>query len=99
MRHTIVGFHRDDTGEWVADLSCGHGRFVSLEPLFEDATAEDRERHLGALLECRRCDEEQADEGGDPACWAEMVCERCGSLVERPGHVCPTGRGPLQGRG
>lgn len=25
------------------------------------------------------------DEGGDPACWLERVCEECGRLRERPG--------------
>ncbi len=27
------------------------------------------------------------DEGGDPACWLERVCERCGALVTGP-HRC-----------
>jgi hypothetical protein len=32
-------------------------------------------------------------EGGDPACWLEDVCERCGAFVEAGAddrHVCRT---------
>jgi hypothetical protein len=31
------------------------------------------------------------DEGGDPACWLDRVCEDCGAFLEddRP-HDCPT---------
>jgi hypothetical protein len=37
-------------------------------------------------------DDERVDEGGDPACWLELVCERCGRVVEPPGpHRCPAG--------
>lgn len=28
-------------------------------------------------------------EGGDPACWLDHVCERCGRFLERPeDHDC-----------
>jgi uncharacterized protein len=28
-------------------------------------------------------------QGGDPACWLDQVCERCGRFVERPDdHEC-----------
>jgi hypothetical protein len=30
------------------------------------------------------------DEGGDPACWLDRVCERCGAFVEDGrSHECP----------
>ncbi|MEU6238694.1 hypothetical protein [Kitasatospora sp. NPDC047058] len=29
--------------------------------------------------------EEGVDEGGEPACWLDRVCEECGRLRERPG--------------
>lgn len=30
------------------------------------------------------------DEGGDPACWLNQVCEECGRLIEdRLAEVCP----------
>ena len=28
------------------------------------------------------------DEGGDPPCWAESVCDACGALVDAGGHAC-----------
>jgi len=28
------------------------------------------------------------DDGGDPPCWADRVCEACGRLVESDAHVC-----------
>jgi tellurite methyltransferase len=40
-------------------------------------------------MEDRTISAETTDEGGDPACWAEMVCEECGAVVgpdpHRPG--------------
>jgi len=29
------------------------------------------------------------DLGGDPACWLDRVCERCGALIETDDHPCP----------
>lgn len=31
-----------------------------------------------------------ADQGGDPACWAHLICDGCGRVLE-PGeeHDCP----------
>lgn len=30
------------------------------------------------------------DEGGDPACWLNQVCDACGRLIEDPlADVCP----------
>ncbi len=28
-------------------------------------------------------------EGGDPACWAEQVCDACGQMVDATPHRCP----------
>jgi hypothetical protein len=28
----IVGFHRDDLGDWVADLECGHAQHLRHNP-------------------------------------------------------------------
>jgi rRNA maturation endonuclease Nob1 len=33
-------------------------------------------------------DADERDEGGDPACWLDRVCDACGRLVES-GDVCP----------
>ena len=29
-----------------------------------------------------------SEQGGDPACWADRVCEQCGRLIEHEPHVC-----------
>ena len=57
----IVGFHRDEQGDWVADLACGHGQHVRHRPPWElrlwVTTDAGRRAHLGKLLHCLRCDE------------------------------------------
>lgn len=60
MRQPIVGFHRDEQGDWIADLACGHGQHVRHEPPFMSRpwvlTHEGRERHLGEYLQCQQCE-------------------------------------------
>jgi hypothetical protein len=29
-----------------------------------------------------------SDQGGDPACWADRVCDRCGQIIEGEPHEC-----------
>jgi hypothetical protein len=34
-----------------------------------------------------------SDEGGDPACWLDSVCDQCGGFIDRDEeHVCRTTR-------
>ncbi len=44
---------------------------------------------------------EPGDEGGDPPCWAGLLCPECGAMVDRAGHHrldCPlNGTTPLPG--
>jgi hypothetical protein len=58
----IVGFHQDEHGDWVADLACGHTQHVRHRPPWElrpwVITEEGRQSYLGAVLNCKRCDEE-----------------------------------------
>jgi len=92
VEQTIVGYHRDDQGEWVAELACGHQRHVRHEPPFQVrpwvGDAEGRRERLGTPLECRLCDQ---DAGGESACFAHRLCPDCGVLLDgsphRPG--CP----------
>lgn len=55
----IVGFHQDEHGDWVADLACGHGQHVRHRPPWElrpwVTTEAGRRTHLGDILLCRRC--------------------------------------------
>jgi hypothetical protein len=63
----IVGFHRDEQGEWVAELECGHGQHVRHRPPWElrpwVMNEEGRWAHLGKVLRCARCDEDISREG------------------------------------
>ena len=60
MRRTITGFHRDDAGDWVAELSCLHGQHVRHQPPFQDRRwvlqQSGREERIGAELDCPLCD-------------------------------------------
>ncbi len=63
MTRAIVGYHLDDVGDWVADLDCGHGQHVRHQPPMTSRpwvlTADGRSSHLGTVLNCKKCDEEQ----------------------------------------
>ncbi|HEY4187318.1 MAG TPA: DUF3565 domain-containing protein [Polyangia bacterium] len=60
MKRTITGFHQDDLGDWVAELSCGHGQHVRHRPPWQVrpwvVTAVGRQARLGAQLHCKLCD-------------------------------------------
>jgi hypothetical protein len=66
----IVGFHPDDEGEWVAELSCRHNQHVRHRPPFQNrewaTTPEGRAARLGAELECKLCDEREQPFDGRP---------------------------------
>jgi tellurite resistance-related uncharacterized protein len=57
---TIDGFHQDDQGHWVAELSCLHNQHVRHRPPLWGrrwvTTERGRQEHLGAELECPLCD-------------------------------------------
>lgn len=60
MIRTIDGFHRDDAGDWVAELSCLHNQHIRHRPPFQnfewiDSTA-DRQARIGTAIECPLCD-------------------------------------------
>lgn len=56
----IVGFHRDQHGDWVADLECGHTQHVRHNPPWMNrewvVTPKGRRAHIGNLLNCKSCD-------------------------------------------
>lgn len=62
MVRVIVGFHRDEVGDWVAELDCGHGRHVRHRPPWEVRPwvmlPEGRKSRLGLRIECPKCDRE-----------------------------------------
>ena len=57
----IVGFHRDDDGDWVAELACQHNQHVRHNPPWTNRdwvqNEEGRKSKLGILLDCVLCDE------------------------------------------
>jgi hypothetical protein len=60
MDRAIVGFHRDELGDWVAELECGHFQHVRHDPPWQSRpwtqTPEGRASVLGRCLACRKCD-------------------------------------------
>ena len=64
---TIEGFHVDDAGDWVAELSCLHTQHVRHRPPFFDrpwvTTAHGRAAHTGSDLDCPLCDRAEIPEG------------------------------------
>lgn len=60
MRRAIAGYHQDEAGDWVAELTCGHGQHVRHKPPFWNRawtqTEDGRAAHLGTELDCVRCD-------------------------------------------
>ncbi len=60
MKQKIVGFDKDEVGDWVALLACGHTRHVRHHPPWFNRPwveqAEGRQRYLGTELECKKCE-------------------------------------------
>ncbi|HEX5385516.1 MAG TPA: DUF3565 domain-containing protein [Gemmatimonadales bacterium] len=56
----IVGFHRDDEGQWVADLECGHTQHMRHEPPWQVrewvTTEVGRARFVGRVISCVACE-------------------------------------------
>jgi hypothetical protein len=61
MNQAIVGYHQDERGDWVAELSCGHGQHVRHQPPMTTrvwvTTDAGRNQHVGTTLNCTICDE------------------------------------------
>jgi tellurite methyltransferase len=60
MERPITGFRLDEEGDWVAILGCGHLQHVRHNPPFVRrpwvTTEAGRQRTLGRMLNCVRCD-------------------------------------------
>ena len=61
MKQAIVGYFQDEHQDWVAKLKCGHNQHVRHNPPWINrpwvVTHEGRDEHIGALLDCRKCDQ------------------------------------------
>jgi tellurite resistance-related uncharacterized protein len=60
MIRVIDGFHQDDEGDWVAELSCLHDQHVRHSPPFQERpwveSEVGRTERLGSAIECPLCD-------------------------------------------
>ena len=67
MKRRIAGFHRDEAGDWVAELECGHNQHVRHQPPFVlrpwVVTDAGRREKIGAALDCLLCDREGVGSG------------------------------------
>ncbi len=59
LKQGITGFHRDDAGDWVAELACGHNQHTRHNPPWTNRpwviTAEGRQSMIGHELTCKKC--------------------------------------------
>lgn len=85
MNQAITGFHQDEEGDWVAELSCGHNQHVRHNPPFMQrpwvVSAAGREERLGTPLSCPPCDRAEPPE----------VIRRVRSSPEWDEHSLPPG--------
>ena len=60
-QRSIIGFHLDEHGDWVAELECGHTQHVRHQPPWQNRewvmSLEGRNSHLGQNLACKKCQE------------------------------------------
>jgi tellurite resistance-related uncharacterized protein len=63
----ITAFRCDEVGDWVAELSCGHGQHIRHRPPFQLRAwvleIEGRRSHLGTMLDCPLCDRAELPDG------------------------------------
>jgi RimJ/RimL family protein N-acetyltransferase len=56
----ITGFHQDEAGDWVAELSCLHNQHVRHRPPFQERAwvldPDGRGQRVGAAIDCPLCD-------------------------------------------
>ncbi|MBC9249757.1 pressure-regulated protein [Pseudomonas alcaligenes] len=55
----LLGFHQDEDGHWVAELSCGHTQHLRHQPPWQNRAwvtdAEQRQSRLGQPFACGWC--------------------------------------------
>lgn len=66
MKQKITDFEKDDEDHWRAILACGHRQHVRHDPPMTSRlwvlTEEGRTSRIGVELDCKRCDEDPANE-------------------------------------
>ncbi|HYW35953.1 MAG TPA: DUF3565 domain-containing protein [Balneolaceae bacterium] len=60
MKQSIIGFQKDEEGDWVARLECGHTQHVRHNPPWMNrpwvTTEKGRKGRIGHKLNCKKCD-------------------------------------------
>ena len=60
MKKAIVGYHKDEENDWVAELECRHNQHVRHHPPFINRpwveTESGRDTMIGFLLNCKKCE-------------------------------------------
>lgn len=60
MNQSIIGYHKDEENDWVAELACGHFQHVRDNQPFINrpwvTTEQGRNSMLGYQLNCKKCD-------------------------------------------
>ena len=60
MEQRITGYHKDEEGDWVAELECGHNQHVRHNPPWQlrpwVVSEAGRSEYLGRPLNCKKCD-------------------------------------------
>ncbi|MFB4393575.1 MULTISPECIES: DUF3565 domain-containing protein [unclassified Pseudomonas] len=55
----ITGFHLDEEGHWVAELSCGHTQHLRHQPPWQSRPwvldPQQRQQHIGTPFDCGWC--------------------------------------------
>ena len=63
-RARILGFHQDEDGHWVAQLSCGHTQHLRHQPPWQNRAwvidPQQRQQQIGRPFACGWCATEQA---------------------------------------
>ncbi|MDZ4848655.1 MAG: DUF3565 domain-containing protein [Pirellulaceae bacterium] len=56
---SIIGYHTDKVGHWVAQLACGHNQHIRHDPPLVRRdwvqTSEGRQSMIGFQLGCKKC--------------------------------------------
>ena len=67
MKQPIIGYHKDEEDDWVAELACGHNQHVRHDPPWQlrpwVTTPEGREDRLGYELNFKTCDRNDPKDG------------------------------------
>jgi ribosomal protein L44E len=66
VKRAIVGFYKDEYGDWVAALACGHRQYVRRNPPWQNRpwvqNKSRRNSRLGMEFNCKKCDTQAASD-------------------------------------